>query len=263
VILLSGAEGTEVTGYYAFLLQKPLLPIPVFEGSAKQLWNNYKNLYGTVGFTDDENRFLFAEWGKKSPSCISSALKKLSARNPFSKEARQSWLVTTGIGGVAVGLLVAWPIALSLGQNETLPRDACVIAIVLISALLGTTLRQVLRLINDRPAKIDLHLLVVEGAAGAILAFGFLLLFYLGIVAITGAPISFTDYPNAGDATRAFRRASVALSALAFGAALLLERAAKVLAQRFSATIGDHSSTVGAGAAGQSSRRGRADSPEG
>jgi hypothetical protein len=59
VVLISGAAGTEITGNYAFLLQKPLLPIPVFGGGAEQVWNKFKNLYSSVEFTDDENRYVF------------------------------------------------------------------------------------------------------------------------------------------------------------------------------------------------------------
>jgi hypothetical protein len=258
VIAISNAEGTEITGHYAFLLEKALLPIPIFGGTAKELWNKYKHLYlATVKFRSDENRFVFNEWASKSPSHVMSALNKIAARNPFSKSVRRSWPLTLLAG---LGLLSAWWIIFWLGQNELMSRDIAVFATMMVSAIIGTALRQILRIIFG-PEKdvVDTNKLIAEAVASSILAFGFLMFFYLGTIVIVGAPISVSQETDSLAATGAFRRITFAMTVIGMAAGFLLEDASKMLAHRLSEVIRDQSSRRGSSRSGSeapSSRRG-------
>ena len=235
VIVISGGRGSEIAGYNSFILEKPLLPIPVFGGGAKRLWNDFRRLYATVGLTGDESRYLFDEWGPKSSVCVSSALDKISSNNPFSERSRRLWLVAVG---TAAGLFVAWLSVFYFGLNGSLSRDISVVLLMLISALMGTTLRQVLRMSGPKPAKVDVGSLAAEAVAGSLIAFGFLMFFYLGTVVITGAPISLSDLTDAHAATENFRRLAFSMTILGMAAAFLLERAANALTRRFRTRAG-------------------------
>jgi hypothetical protein len=236
VLAIGGKEATEITGNYAFLLEKPLLPVAALGGSAEGLWHKYKQLYSTVGFTDDESTCLFKSWRKdSSPSYLTSALKKVTATNPFSNGSHETLQTLRGPlvwFGIGVALLVSWQLIYHFGENDVLPQEIAIVPLVLISALLGSIFRQLQRMKETELSKINIRVLIAEMLGGLILSFALVLVFYFSVITITGAPISFSKSTDTHAAVDTFRRLSITLGLLSFGAAFLPEDATKILMER-------------------------------
>jgi hypothetical protein len=208
-------------------LGTPLLPIAIFGGAAGALWTEFKHLYGPELFTPEERQHLFTEWGKNSTSSLISALKKVYAKNPFSRGPRRLWLIATIC---VVALLLAWMVVSYFGNNVLSLKYPAILLLTLISAMMGTTLRQIVRMRHMEPLEVDVKLIATDALAGVLIAFGLLISFYMATVLVTGSASAATDN---------FGRLSFAVTLLGMGAGLLLEKSEKTLTSRLGAVLGD------------------------
>jgi hypothetical protein len=226
VVTIGGAEGTDITGHYAFALGTPLLPVAVFGGAAAALWSEFKHLYGPELFSQEEKRYIFAEWGKNSTSCLISALNKVHAKNPFSRGPRRPLLIPA----ICVAtLLVAWMLVFYFGNESTLSKFLAIPLLTLISALLGTALEQILAMKQSEKIKFDFNMITMNALASVIIAFGLLISFYMATVLVTGSTSAATDN---------FGRLSLAVTLLGLGSGRFLEKSEKILASRLVGVIG-------------------------
>jgi hypothetical protein len=112
-----------------------------------------------------------------------------------------------------------------LRRQWEIGKDVAFYSMLAVSALLGTSLRNTLRLLQDESARFDSRLLLQEATAGILIAFGFALLYLAGGIVITGAVVSLTTDPD-------FMRVAIIMSILGFASAFLLREAATVLQER-------------------------------
>jgi hypothetical protein len=82
VLVISGAEGAEIAGYNAIVLEKPMLPVGSVKGASNTLWKDYKRVYQLILDPAVQNR-LFHVWDSDSAKDVVPALKKLCKDNPF------------------------------------------------------------------------------------------------------------------------------------------------------------------------------------
>lgn len=213
VILIGGYSNTTAIGKTAKLIDKPVLAIPVFNGAAKKLWNELSAGYEPkTGLSIEILRSQ--NINNRGDKIIEYAVKL------FNSETSSGVAMQTTILTGALVLVGCW-IALFINAFG-LMKDISFFLLLGISALLGTFLRNSWNLLSGDKLRIAPRELLQEITVSILLAFGFSLLYLAGVIVLTGKVISITGQED-------FTRISVSMSLLGFGAALLFDKAYKII----------------------------------
>ena len=178
VIALGGGENTRALGVSAAALGKPIVAVPSFGGAAKEIWDQNVDAYQTYyGVAAQEARALERPWSEETLAAVLSVADKL-VRRGRSVGARLALL------GVIAFLLLIWT-ALFIVMGRSLYL-AMVLVLLAISALIGTALRITTRLYTGRVLEVTRQDVLIDTAAGLLLAFVFFLLYVVGTLAYPG-----------------------------------------------------------------------------
>lgn len=221
VLLIGGRRGTTLVGYSAVALEKPVLAVGSFGGSAAELWRDLDPFYQRLVSTKKHVGNLREQWSESNAELAVEVLKELLQRRIFTNARRDYYSVSILL--LVLVLLAAW---VWLFVAPPRPWQASFFVLLAISAFLGTSLRGALAAVldaTDRPRGIS----VAELNAGLILSFVLALLYLAGSFTFTG------DF-DAVVTRDAYQRVAVAMGLIGIAAGWLLERVAENLTRWFS-----------------------------
>jgi len=222
LVLVGGRRTAEATGYSAAAVKKPVLAVPSFGGAARTVWPELQRYYRAGGISEDDEAALGMPWRRDSATVVVNGAQAL-ARKAFRSDG---WGAQVAMLVLPLVLMAGW---VALFQRPfTVGSDVSFYAMLIIAALLGTVLRSLMRVIGDG-SRLDPRTLLTEAAAGILVAFGFALLYWAGVVVINA------DVPSVP--AKDFRRVAVSMSILGFAGSFLLNEAATTLAERLAKTL--------------------------
>jgi hypothetical protein len=225
LIALGGVKAVLVAGGVAEALQKPVLALPSFEGAGKEVWENVRRYYSASGISEDDQGALREAWMERTAPIAMRCAESLVKRNPLRPKGHGSQVVMMLVSLV---LIAAWVALLS--RPWGLDRNFAFYPLLIIAALLGTSLRSTLRLVLDDLATFSAYVLWIEARAGILIGFGFALLYLAGGMVLTGDIVSLTDDKD-------FMRVAISMSILGFAGAFLLDEAATILRNRLAESL--------------------------
>jgi hypothetical protein len=225
LIVLGGVKAVLVAGGVAEALQKPVLALPSFEGAGKEVWENVRRYYPASGISEDDQGALRETWMERTAPIAVRCAESLVKHNPLRPKGHGSQVVMMLVSLV---LIAAWVALLS--RPWGLDRNLAFYPLLIIAALLGTSLRNTLRLVLDDLATFSAYVLWIEARAGILIGFGFALLYLAGGMVLTGDIVSLTD-------DKAFMRVAISMSILGFAGAFLLDEAATTLRDRLAESL--------------------------
>jgi hypothetical protein len=225
LIALGGVKAVLVAGGVAEALQKPVLALPSFEGSGKEVWENVRRYYSASGISEDDQGALREAWVERTAPLAVKCAESLVKHNPLRPKGHGSQVVMMLVSLV---LIAAWVVLLS--HPWGLDRNFAFYSLLIIAALLGTSLRNTLRLVLDDLATFSAYVLWIEARAGMLIGFGFALLYLAGGMVLTGDIVSLKDDKD-------FMRVAISMSILGFAGAFLLDEAATILRNRLSESL--------------------------
>ncbi len=215
VLVIGGRHSSAGTGYMAVYLEKPMLAIGSFGGAGEALLKEFGSYYGTLGGVGDDIDALGDRWSPRSAPRVPSVLKELVKRGAFRTKPRLPFGLYMGLMMLC---LVSWE---AVFNSEAIPYSYSLFIILGVAGLLGTMLRNNLRMVFDPTARFSWNELLIEVGAGLLLAFALALLYLVGAVTIKGsAEVMFPTGPAE------FQRVAVVMTLLGLGGGLMIEQAA-------------------------------------
>lgn len=219
VLTVGGSRRTRTAAYLAMAQRKPLVAIASQGGASKDISEDVKSLLG--GDPDVRRRFdeLAGKFGAEEAEAAVRLLVELSHRPARRRPLLPAkWFLLA----LALVLLAAWV------RTFAAPWPDGVAAFFLLSglaALLGTVLRNVLRVVFDPTAEVTWTRLQHDAAAGVLLGFLLLLVYLAGAALVAGE--GQTALPPGGDGR--FHEVAVLVSLLGTTGGLLIEEVAERL----------------------------------
>ena len=228
VVMIGGGRRCDLVGHLAPVLETPVLAVPIFGGAAQAAWAEFKSQYKSCGISDDEMESISIYWKSASASAVVSAARKLYQHNPFKNESATALIVMSFVAALS---LASWIGIFVLASKGSVDLDSAFFSLLGLSAIMGTALRSTTSALRDPAYRIDMSRMCIELATGLILSFGFMLLYLVGSLFITGK-IEQLHSPHD------FARVAVSISAIGLATAFLLERAANELGKKLEAVHG-------------------------
>jgi hypothetical protein len=227
VLMIGGARGTAQVGYSAMALEKPVLAVACFGGSAADTWTQFEPFYERLSVTREQVGNLREEWQAGNDEIVIKVLTELVRRKIFSRTRLAAdalpLLLNMGLFATWVWLFVAPP----------QPWQASFFALLAVSAFLGTALRGSLRSVVDLAERPSRNGLIAELSAGLVLAFALALLYLAGSFTFTGGFKVISPSSSLDD----YQRVAVAMGLFGVAGGWLIERVAQNLTNWFSSRL--------------------------
>jgi hypothetical protein len=205
-------------------LEKPVLAVACFGGSAEVTWTQFEPFYERLSTTREQVGNLREDWQAGNDEIVVKVLTELVRRKLFSRTRLAAdalpLLLNMALFAIWVWLFVAPP----------QPWQASFFALLAVSAFLGTALRGSLRTVVDPAEGPSRSGLIAEFSAGLVLAFALALLYLAGSFTFTGG----FKVISAGSTLDDYQRVAVAMGLLGIAGGWLLERVAENLTGWFS-----------------------------
>jgi hypothetical protein len=217
VLLLRGRNHTQICGYVAPSLEKPVLAIGALGGAAHELWEGFEPYYQRLGSLRNEMGALCrSPWEPGAGRLVPQVINCLLSRRVF--QHQRIW--PSIVGSVVTLSLVACWVALFRGWlgTDSLP----LFLMMLLGGLGGVVLRINQRLIAEPTIRFSWPSVAADLQNGVILGFVMVLLYLIGVVTITGEAHPIPEPSTAGD----FQRIAVVTTLLALGAGFSPRQAA-------------------------------------
>jgi hypothetical protein len=216
VLLIGGAGGTLASGYVAPALERPVLAVASFGGAAAKLWPDLEPYYNRLGELSHRVGDLREGWKPSNADLAVQVIKELIKRRTFRIQPR----LPLGIYMISLILcLIAW---VYLFTNPLTHASYSFFAMLGLAGLLGTILRNNLRMVFDPTASFSWNELLIEVGAGLLLGFSLALLYLVGSLTVTGK----TEAVLLPDSNEAYQRVAVVMTLLGLGGGLMIEQAA-------------------------------------
>ncbi len=227
VLMIGGARGTAQVGYSAMALEKPVLAVASFGGSAEETWTQFEPFYERLSTTREQVGNLREAWQPGNDEIVVKVLTELVRRKVFSR----TQLATDALPLLLnMALFAAW---VWLFVAPPTPGQASFFALLAVSAFLGTALRGSLRAVLDPAAGPSRRELIAEFSAGLVLAFALALLYLAGSFTFTGG----FDVISPSSTINDYQRVAVAMGLFGIAGGWLLERVAENLTGWFSSRL--------------------------
>jgi hypothetical protein len=228
VLLIGGAAGTSMSGYVAPVLERPVLAIASFGGAAAKLWRDFETYYKNLGELSGRVGDLHERWKTSNADLAVQVIKELIRRRAFKAKPR----LPLGVYMASLTIcLMAW---VYLFTNPFTKTSYSFFAMLALAGLLGTFLRNNLRMVFDPTASFSWNELLIEAGAGLVLGFFLALLYLVGALTITGK----TDAVLLPDGPGSFQRVAVVMTLLGLGGGLMMEQAAERIRGWFAQKLG-------------------------
>jgi hypothetical protein len=214
-LVIGGRETSASTGYMAAGLEKPVLAVGSFGGGAAKVLESFQADYRKLGRVHDDIEALSRAWSPSSAQLVATVLKELVQKGAFKTKPRLPFGLYMGLMMLC---LVSWVVVFNTGS---IAYSYSLFIILGVAGLLGTMLRNNLRMVFDPTARFAWNELLIEIGAGLLLAFALALLYLVGAVTIKGsAEVMFPTGPAE------FQRVAVVMTLLGLGGGLMIEQAA-------------------------------------
>lgn len=223
VLMVGGARGTAQIGYSAIALEKPVLAIGSFGGSAAHLWSQFEPFYQRLGSLSNQVGNLREEWQPQNAELAVKVLQELVRRRAFQRSSSGPSLILFALNILLFAIWV-W-----LFVNPPKPWQASFFALLAVSAFLGTALRSSLQVVIDPTEHKSRDAVIAELSAGLVLAFALALLYLAGSFTFTGKFEVISD----NSPFDAYQRIAVAMGIIGIVGGWLLERVAESLTRWF------------------------------
>lgn len=223
VLMIGGSRGSAQVGYSAVALEKPVLAIGSFGGSASELWPQFEPFYQRLGSLRDQVGNLREAWHPQNAELAVKTLNQLIRRRAFRRNDSGPSLILFGLN-VALFALWVW-----LFVHPPRPWQAAFFALLAVSAFLGTALRSSLHVVLDPTEHKSREAVIAELSAGLVLAFALALLYLAGSFTFTGKFEVITD----NSPLDSYQRVAVAMGIIGVVGGWLLERVAASLTRWF------------------------------
>ena len=188
LLLIGGTCQTLIKDKISRLLEKPVLPIQGFDGTADDIWKESKDDFGKA--LDRESfDILNNPWSDDSLSALLKAIEQIKEFIPFRSRTGISPAVITLFSVLA--LLSIW-LGIFMGQIEIPIKDKTLSTFLMlpISVLLGSILRIMPGLYGDSQFLISLRQLIIDTSKSLILAFCLLIVYlYVGFITTEQVPM--------------------------------------------------------------------------
>lgn len=215
VLVIGGGHSSAGTGYMAVYLEKPMLPVGSFGGAGETLLKEFGPEYRNLGRVDSDIQTFGRSWKPGSAELVVSALKELVKEGLFRTKPRQPFGLYMGL---MMFCLATWVVVFN---TDSIPYSYSLFIVLGVAGLLGTMLRNNLRMVFDPTARFSWDALLIEVGTGLLLAFALALLYLVGAVTIKGsAEVMFPTDPAE------FQRVAVVMTLLGLGGGLMIEQAA-------------------------------------
>ncbi|MEZ5593672.1 MAG: hypothetical protein R3F53_24380 [Gammaproteobacteria bacterium] len=210
-------------------LEKPVLAVACFGGSAAEAWTQFEPFYERLSTTRERVGSLREKWQPGNDEIVVNVLTELVRRKIFSR----THLATDAVPLLLnMALFAAW---VWLFVAPPKPLQASFFALLAVSAFLGTALRGSLRVVVDPTAGPSRSELIAEFSAGLVLAFALALLYLAGSFTFTGDFNAISS--NSTTVTVDYQRVAVAMGLLGIAGGWLLERVAENLTGWFGSRL--------------------------
>jgi len=229
VLLIGGAGGTLTAGFVAPALERPVLAIASFGGAAAQLWPELEPYYSQLGELRNSVDRLREQWNPAYADLTANVLKELIKRGIFKTKPRMP------LGIYMPSLVVLLFFWVYLFARPFPNPTYSLFGMLSIAGLLGTFLRNNLRLVFDPSARFSWNELFIEIGAGLILGFTLALLYLAGSLTIFGGTQAVTLSTNS--VSGGFQRDAVVMTLLGMGGGLMIEQAAERVRGWFSKAL--------------------------
>ena len=229
VLLIGGARGTAQVGYAAMALEKPVLAIGSFGGSAAELWTQFEPFYERLGATSERVGNLREAWQPENADLAVRVLQELIRRKTFKRNRAGAEVLPFLLNLV---LFIAW---VWLFVAPPRPWQASFFALLAVSAFLGTALRGSLRVVLDPAETLSRSAVIAELSAGLVLAFALALLYLAGSFTFTGSFKAISENASIEN----YQRIAVAMGIIGIAGGWLLERVADSLTSWLSRRLPD------------------------
>lgn len=227
LLIIGGKGGTATAGYIAPMLGKPVLALPNFGGAGKEIWDALQYTYGQSALTQSSLADLEKANNDELAGRVVSALKLLISSNPFKSSVTKAQWIFNALVGVCLFL---WAFIFSIATK--IDPYAAVFCLMMLSSLVGTSLRTLLRVYFDMLENFSPRRTFSDLMIGIVITFGFFLLFFAG-GGIYNLPASQVI------TSENIIQTSVFLSLIGLGASFLLERSIAQFRTRVARTIED------------------------
>jgi hypothetical protein len=209
VLLLRGTKNTRVCGYVAPSLEKPVLAVAALGGAAQELWTGLEPYYQKLGSLRGEMGALCRRpWEPGSGRLVAPVIRSLLKRRVF----RHQRIWPSLLGAAVTLLLVAGWIAMFQGWLGT---DALPLFLMMLAAGLGGVILRINeRFLSDPTVFLSWQAVAADLQNGVILGLIVVVLYLVGVFAITG---HFEAVPN-GSGPEDFHRTAAFTTLLALSA---------------------------------------------
>lgn len=215
VLVIGGREHSASTGYMAVALEKPVLAVGSFGGGGRHLLDGFASDYRKLGPVSDRIEDLRRSWSPEFAPRVVSILQELVRKGAFRTKPRLPFGLYMGLMMLCLATWVA------VFNSDSIPYSYSLFIILGVAGLLGTMLRNNLRMVFDPTARFSWNELLIEVGAGLLLAFALALLYLVGAVTIKGS--AEVMFPTGA---AEFQRVAVVMTLLGLGGGLMIEQAA-------------------------------------
>jgi hypothetical protein len=137
VLFIGGGGGSARIGYGASALHKPVVPVPHFGGSARDVWESERRFVEASGLPNGALNVLQNPWSHESPAGVIELCQLMVKHNPYrTSSGPLLWLVAA-----LLLLLGAWATLLHFGEAGS--PILVFTAAIIISSLIGTLTREI------------------------------------------------------------------------------------------------------------------------
>ena len=241
VVAIGGTGGTSSVGQIALAYGKPVLGVPHFQGSGRDLWRAVRGQIGTLDESGSTlNTVLESAWpgaeqdSNAAADTIVLSLGELARSGVFRRDQRVAVLQQSFVLAIELLLLVAWIALFSMIAGSYPPSTSASLAatgaaaphwtflLVLVAAAIGVLLRHSLRAVFDPTTTLAILRIVTDTASGLILGFVLCLLFLIGAISMTGSTDSTLTPKTLAD----FERVAIVMSLFGLTGGFLVEQVA-------------------------------------
>jgi hypothetical protein len=212
VLLIGGGGKTLTAGFAAPSMQKPVLALPSFGGTSKQVWDALQFTYGKSSLTESDLKKIESGWIEGNSDRVLSALQSLVQSNPFSyRISKPQWIFNI----VILLFLIIWFLVFS--SRYILNPHFVFFSNMVAGSMIGTGIRTLLKVYFDFSENFSPKKIVSDFMIGLVVSFCFLLLYLILGIVYDGDIDDVFNKKN-------ISRSSVFISLVALSSSFLLER---------------------------------------
>lgn len=227
VLIIGGGRRCDLAGHIAAVLGKPVLAIPIFRGAASAISSELHSAALLEQLSDEDRESITVRWKSSSAAAVERVCTALFAH--YSRTKAPDWGLIF-VAWIGFASLITWVTLFIFATRDVVAYYTAFFTMSLLSVFMGTSLRISTTSLQPSSKRISMTRVFTEFAASSILAFGFILLYFVGGFIIAG---KYSGLITKDD----FARVGISFSLIGLAAAFLFDRAAEELRKRMEETV--------------------------